>query len=95
MDGINKVTIDNDKDHEPAPEAIQRRPKSQKKNMTDEEINKGLRKFILKWKKLYENEKSNEIRQQEFQCSSNPYFFESGAHFVKPGCNHMRYVPQW
>ena len=45
---MKKVTIDNDKDHEPAPEAIQRRPKSQKKNMTDEEINEGLRKFILK-----------------------------------------------
>ncbi|XP_022297546.1 serine/threonine-protein kinase PAK 2-like isoform X3 [Crassostrea virginica] len=43
VDGMKKVTIDNDKDHEPAPEAIQRRPKSQKKNMTDEEINEGLR----------------------------------------------------
>ncbi|XP_052677953.1 serine/threonine-protein kinase PAK 1-like isoform X2 [Crassostrea angulata] len=41
VDGVNKITIDND--NEPPAEAIQRRPKSQKKNMTDEEINNGLR----------------------------------------------------
>ena len=54
---MNKVTIDNDNEHEPATEAIMRRPKSQKKNMADEEINEGLRKFILKWKKYMKMKK--------------------------------------
>lgn len=53
VDGVNKCTIDND--NEPPAEVIQRRPKSQKKNMTDEEINEGLREFNCffenKWKK--------------------------------------------
>lgn len=53
VDGVNKCTIDND--NEPPAEVIQRRPKSQKKNMTDEEINEGLREFDCffenKWKK--------------------------------------------
>ncbi|XP_048738641.1 serine/threonine-protein kinase PAK 1-like isoform X2 [Ostrea edulis] len=43
VDGMNKVTLDNEKDDEPPAEVIQRRPKSQKKNMSDDEINEGLR----------------------------------------------------
>jgi hypothetical protein len=42
---MNKVTLDNENDNEPPAEVIQRRPKSQKKNMSDDEINEGLRKF--------------------------------------------------
>ncbi|XP_062585078.1 serine/threonine-protein kinase PAK 1-like isoform X1 [Saccostrea cucullata] len=42
VDGVKNVTLDNnEKEHEP--EVITRRPKSQKKNMSDEEINEGLR----------------------------------------------------
>lgn len=44
---MNKVTLNNEKDHGSSDHEIQRRPKSLKKNMSDDEINEGLRKFHL------------------------------------------------
>ncbi|XP_056001244.1 serine/threonine-protein kinase Pak-like [Ostrea edulis] len=41
-DKMNKVTLNNEKDHGSSDHEIQRRPKSLKKNMSDDEINEGL-----------------------------------------------------
>lgn len=41
-----KVTVDNQKTNDAEEEVLQRRPKSQKKNLTDDEIHAGLRKCL-------------------------------------------------
>ena len=46
-DGMAKVDLDNQKKEDEDGEVLQRRPKSQKKNLSDDEIHAGLRMFIF------------------------------------------------